>query len=482
MAKDVIHYDTQCMEALHAELGRIRKNLQSHATTLRMINLVRTGADIHTCRMPSISLKTTGTRVSSGLTPIVLHRSASAISDLAEYIEVLQRKLLRVAEMFEACERDLANTTMEDYPESLPEVNPNNTKEEDLAEILKMLRNVLPPDQLASVKYARNELLNPLSFLSRDALAFFTGNYADSTGPATYLYGKTMYAFNSFFDGLIPEDFKMWSVDDVLCLVPGTDEYRQVVNLLEMACVDGAITGALNLVDTTVTEHINTINQMRLLQSMDKDAVIAQANVYKQSSDISMVIIGYTMDYLINAKPQYQMMVMQGKTNAAIADDVACYLTDVGIDLALVAATGGASEAVKHTVEVVTKTLGLVSGFMDATGNMGSLPGLSNNVIYSAEIVNDTYKVYQDAMSAYDANPSESNLEKAIDAYNSYQQASANSMNAMSELSDNSSDSIIGRIIGVDKIADTSWIEAQRDHHRQQAENMSKLYDQYKSK
>ena len=83
-------------------------------------------------------------------------------------------------------------------------------------------------------------------------------------------------------------------------------------------------------------------------------------------------------------------------------------------------------------------------------------------------------------MAAYEADPTPENLQRATDAYETYQQTCANSMQAYDELV-NGNRGIISSIQDKNPGNDNSWIPDQAEAHRRQADEMDAQMDVYNS-
>lgn len=82
---------------------------------------------------------------------------------------------------------------------------------------------------------------------------------------------------------------------------------------------------------------------------------------------------------------------------------------------------------------------------MDLVGNISNNAGLTNDLIYSAEAARTMYDGFQDAYAAYQADPSDANLERAMASYSAYNRAISNSYEAYADYTANTTDSFVGK-------------------------------------
>lgn len=219
---------------------------------------------------------------------------------------------------------------------------------------------------------------------------------------------------------------------------------------------------------------LQSVNQFQLLQSMDKDEALARARVYQQTNDPTLIATGKCMEQLLNASPADQMAFLCRKTTLNASEDVANAVISTLASTAMNAALPSSGTIVE-----------VVSGTLDAVTDIGSVPEKANNVRHSADTVRQIYGVYEDAMAAYESNPTQENLQRATDAYETYQQACANSMQAYNDLCDTTSDYANSgegpgfQILQQIPFPDNSWMVDQAESHRMQANEMDAQMDAY---
>lgn len=476
MANDVIRYDSQCMDELHTRLSSLRRSLQQETLTLRMLNLTRSGADVHHCKFTTVKLRSTGTKVSSGLTPVVLHQMGSALTDLADQVERLQKKLRRVAELFEACETGLTAYSLPE-PDILPTPpSQDAAKTENLDAVLTMLRNAPQPYELSSVMFGKLLCDNPFVQLQISSMALVTGNFTQIDSIPTDIYNHTMYAYSSFFDSYVPDDFKPMTMDEILGLEPDNPYYDNIINIIKLfgvaleSDIVGPIGSVLGAVGDITDDIFTAINQYHLLQCMDKESALARAKLYQDASDLSMKAVGATLETLLRADPSQQIAILCGTTAINAADSIYNTTAEITLSLALSAIPG---------VAPVLAVVDTVTSASDIAFNTSSIPELVNNMTYSADIVCETYSLYEKAFKAYEANPSEATLKQAVTAYEAYQNAIADSYNTVEATIQNFSKSTVGDIIGLDNIQGLDQAAKASEHHRRLAQTIKSTYNNY---
>lgn len=344
-----------------------------------------------------------------------------------------------------------------------------------------MLRDVPKPHELSSVLLGKYLCDSKLVQSYMSSLAFLTGNFSQIDSIPADLYNHTMYAYSSFFDGYVPADFKPLTMESLMLLAPGDPSYDDVVNIIKLIGLAteieafGPIGSILGAVGGITEDVLNTINQARLLQCMDKESALERAKLYQEASDLSMKAVGYTMEQLLTADPAKQVAILTGTAGLSVADDIANCAAEIILPIALTAATGGAAAPVLAVIDTVTATA-------DIALNTSDIPTVINNMTYAADMVYETYELYDKAYKAYEADPSEANLKKAITAYETYQHAIADSYSAVDATVNNLTDSNLGKKLNLDENEAFDKAAKASENHRQLANTMNYTYDQYAGK
>ena len=91
-------------------------------------------------------------------------------------------------------------------------------------------------------------------------------------------------------------------------------------------------------------------------------------------------------------------------------------------------------------------TAQITAASMDLAFSVNDIPGLQNDLGFSTTAARSTYEVLQNDLRAYEANPTNENLQNCISSYNQYQQQVATAEEAAAALFKNMDDSFLGTL------------------------------------
>ena len=195
----------------------------------------------------------------------------------------------------------------------------------------------------------------------------------------------------------------------------------------------GKALDAVDMGKRVIESGIEIGNQLSIIEALDKDQIISNARVYIESGDPDMQRVGRTLEKLANAGFEERVaMIATGE------------LADAGFDLAYDKAYDAAVNAAKGNPIVITAQITAAS--MDLAFSVNDIPGLQNDLGFSTTAARSTYEVLQNDLRAYEANPTNENLQNCISSYNQYQQQVATAEEAAAALFKNMDDSFLGTL------------------------------------
>lgn len=344
-----------------------------------------------------------------------------------------------------------------------------------------MLRSASPPDQLMAIRFYNFLMNNEIYKLFHNSLSMLTGNYSEMVNSIIYVFfspsndpmmralGKLFfkgneissnlqYSFNSFFDGCSYENYQPLTYDSFIDFLNASDvtavkladmpdDFANNMNIVLSALELGGVTGSelsflgytgtiIGLSDDALNEVVLSYNQFAILQSINKQEALDRVQVYKQTGDLKMIACATCIEKLINASPSEQAAFLCKKTTLGFGEDVANAALSIIASKALDSAVPGSGQIV-----------GITGAVADNAFNAASFPELANNLKHSVDTTNKIYIVYENALKNYEMNPSEENLNKAINSYQAYQQACADSTQVLGNLVEAASSSKVGKFI-----------------------------------
>ena len=163
-----------------------------------------------------------------------------------------------------------------------------------------------------------------------------------------------------------------------------------------------------------------------------------------------------------------------GRTSLSVTDDMLEAGVNVVVETALNAAVPGVGT-------VAMTTVGLAGYGVDKVTGLGDLPSVSNNLIYSVDSTQKLYRVYQKDYEAYQKNPSDANLKKAVDSYASYEHAIADMKQAEADFYNMTNRSFAGGVVNFmsGSMGPDTIHEGAAQDYRSNAEKADRLLKQY---
>jgi len=444
---DIIRVNTDNLSSLSKSMKSLANKLNDTAEDLSGLNMNLT-TSLHQVRSGSCRLSgwANVASISTGTTSSVTRRYRKALEAYAQKVGHLSQLLERVSSMYQELEDQLSQVTageLEDNEVKMPNGFTQEEQEiraEQLRMIIYMLDHAFPPKELASYTTARKLQDDGFYQFAEGAYSFLTGDYQNMAQTDA---GKSAYLFDNLLSGCLANDVELVTADTLLDVLQGVgigfDITSIVAELMKAQKVGDAmgIAGYVNSLSADAIDNlVSEINQVIILQNLDQDAARGMANAYLESDDPVMRDVGKSMNKLLDMGPVGQFAYIDARTAGAMGVDIVEDTVFAGLNYALGKIPG---------VGIITAPGSITSAGMDFAVNAGDYAGLTNNLIYAADAVDATYNSFQADYKAYQENPTDANLTKAVESYKAYQRSAANSMEAFGEYSKAATDSAIGK-------------------------------------
>lgn len=166
--------------------------------------------------------------------------------------------------------------------------------------------------------------------------------------------------------------------------------------------------------------------------TLDESAALSMAQAYMRSGDESMQHAGqYVYKYLTSDAATQAIMSAEDKlisyANGKVQSTVYEMVTE--------AIPGPISTSISETKKA-----------LDFSMNTSDNANLTNNFIYAAEAARTMYDTFQSDYAAYQANPTDANLERAMSSYSAYQLTLSNVHTANADYLSNTENSLAGKL------------------------------------
>lgn len=243
-------------------------------------------------------------------------------------------------------------------------------------------------------------------------------------------------AFSDLFDRLndgkpkkkseILEQLKKLGLEDEGCKKVAGD----MTDFLNFTNTYGEVMKGLEAGQKIFSGAVEGINECILLTSMDDAELRAFARTYMATDDPVLQQVGQVFNDLA------------GRSDA---EKIAYMATSETLQAGMEYATKKACDAIKKgvpnaygvVVDVTTSAIDMVTGIND-------VPKLTNQLSYSVDAAQKFYDVLQKDIAAYEANPSDANLERMAASYQQYCHTAAQAETACGEIYRTMSEAALG--------------------------------------
>lgn len=443
--------DTQTYCTISSKLSALSSKLESLSAQLSSIDLSQEAGSTVQLTLSSIRFSLIGTSLADEIAELAIKRVARAASSTASEAAALRLRILSAVDMLESSEQELVAqisdlcTDASEWAQRQEGAGAASSwqSELDINVITKAFDLVRSPDGQPSITTAEKLRDDGRYQVLEGIYSAVTGDWSNMVQSDTT---REQYLFDSLLQSCADPDFNSWSTEEATRYINdirslGGDALAEKIwKHFTGKDLNSFDTGLrLDLAADGVNEAVNCINQLRLLNSLDKSAALSMAQAYINSGNESMQEVGKTMTLLLNSDAATQFeYIWRSSTQSFCTGAVETASMSV-IKLGLETCVKPVSVA--HTLTTAGNDL-----FMNTSNNAS----LTNNLIYSAEAARTMYDAFQSDYAAYKADPSDANLERTMASYSAYNRAMSNSYEAYADYTANTTDSLAGKIFSSD--------------------------------
>lgn len=216
-------------------------------------------------------------------------------------------------------------------------------------------------------------------------------------------------------------------VDSVNSVMDKFDKFKVLDTVSEMMGAVGDGYCAFN-------NAADVYNQLQIVNSLDPAQLLETARVYQQSGDAEMISVGNQLERLASADMGERItMIASGQ------------LLDMGLDT-LADMGGSAVKDVVGSANPYLATVSLTTTALDALTGVNDVPKQTNELLFAGDAAETTYAVFQKDYAAYQANPSEGNLQSAMSSYKAYCRTAIDAQNACAKIYDSAMKTAAGSL------------------------------------
>ena len=191
------------------------------------------------------------------------------------------------------------------------------------------------------------------------------------------------------------------------------------------------VTKVLDAGKKAIKSGVEIYNELQILNSVDKNQMLETARVYLESSDSAMQATGKKLTELANASEEERIAMIAGGELVDLGfDEAYSTLYKAGVKQL------GKANPIVLTAQITTDVTDMLTGVND-------VPGLQNELAFSTAAAKSTYEVLQNDIATYEANPTETNLQKCVTSYTTYQQQVATAEESAAALFQVGDDAIV---------------------------------------
>lgn len=496
---DVIHVDEEILARTADLLRQAGDSMAESQNRLKQLSLTEESGGLLDLHLGSIRIACAGNAVSlNGTVADVIPHLSGGIASVQERMSALSAALLSVVSHFSELENHLANSVQEANADSQGKDGASAANEELAAHCLdalvRLLKQVNPPNtllgwQMVHEKGFITDLANSLwallnmdlqnAFLSPVKKRQFLFKKAlDALKPSTSVqlakiekvpidFEKDSHSFvkaleidhlltasqknhkdgisyeAEFFDDLFTaynQDKDDNAISKILHDIGLSDQdTAQTLEKMKFLKDLSKVTKVIDGMSTayTVTNNVTSIwNQLQIVNSLDSNKLLDMARIYKSSGDSAMQNVGETFEALAKAdEAQRILMIASGD------------LVDMGLDYVCDTALKQAVGSTNPYVEVAQLTATTADIFM----GVNDAPQLTNELVFASDAAEATYQVLQADIAAYEANPTDANLQAAVASYSAYCKAAASVSEACGAFYQNKADHWISNLVMSDE-------------------------------
>lgn len=439
--------DTQTYCTISSKLSALSSKLESLSAQLSSIDLSQEAGSTVQLTLSSIRFSLIGTSLADEIAGLAIKRVARAARSTASEAAALRMRILSAVDMLESSEQELVAqisdlcTDASEWAQRQEGAGAASSwqSELDIGVITKAFDLVRSPDGQPSITVAE-QIKNDRTYQNWEGLyAILSANFSDA---AQNDLTREQYLTRSLLESCSDPDFVPWTAEDFVRQLKNVNSLssdlifnESVLKYIEkktsLNLNSNQISFGIDITSDAFNAVVDTINELRLLQSLDKTAALSMAQAYINSDNENMQHIGRYVTNLINSPLPQQLACVTGEN-----------VLSFGID----AAETTAGVAVNAAIATLSSPAALILPGMDLVGNTSNIAGLTNNLIYSAEAARTMYDAFQSDYAAYKADPSDANLERTMASYSAYNRAMSNSYEAYADYTANTTDSLAGKI------------------------------------
>lgn len=435
--------DTQTYCTISSKLSALSSKLESLSAQLSSIDLSQEAGSTVQLTLSSIRFSLIGTSLADEIAGLAIKRVARAAKSTASEAAALRLRILSAVDMLESSEQELVAqisdlcTDASEWEKRQGGAGAASTlsatsswSQDDLAEAIKWFNAVENPDDIPCIQSAESIRDDKTYQFLEGAYSAITGDWSNmAQSDAT----REQYLFNALLQSCADPDFTPWSAE--AALHSDDDELTDIIwnyFLGEDFESFGTNPGA-DPTTVGMKEALNCINKLRLINSMDKSVALSMAEAYMRSGDESMQNAGqYLYKYLTSDIATQAAMLIEDKLISYANDKV----------------QSNVYEMVTEAIPVeITATISATKEGLDFSMNTSDNASLTNNFIYAAEAARTMYDTFQSDYAAYQANPTDANLERAMSSYSAYQLTLSNVHTANADYLSNTEDSLAGKLL-----------------------------------
>lgn len=475
---DKIKLEQQTLESLQGALNRMGNGLDDAASKLKKIDISKpAGGDIF-ARLSAFRFSLLDLTLADEAVELVLKAIGVIAGMAANKTRDIGQRVQNVMTLMEGTEGEVAALIgdavcdPEGWHRREAERAAAKAAERQAAidRIVNQMKTASPPEKHFAITAADKLASDGFYQFAEGFYSLVTGDWENiGKSDAT----RTEFLMVSLLQSCAVDGFEPFDVGDLMgntADVLGCLEEEQLAPLLKLFNIEGlpseAVGPIASLSAVAAEDFVDYINQMRLINSLDESAVLSMADSYINSDNPCMQEVGHVVKELMEASP-FERAQMITKTSSEEAEGDLGRTSTYEVVMTVLGVTAAAP---------IEKAIGISGAFNNITMNTGNNAELTNNMIYASEASRATYSTFQADLAAYEANPTDANLDKAMTSYQNYYRTMSISYDAYGAYVSNSEDSLAGQFFwdesakNADNVADHA-----ADNCRNLVTNMDKL-------
>lgn len=95
MPSDIILFNSEATKSLAAQLMKLQDDLGEIAQKLDAITINQKELQEFICKFPTVSLRTTGDKITNSTMPLLIHRTSLALNNLSKYAKKITNACIK---------------------------------------------------------------------------------------------------------------------------------------------------------------------------------------------------------------------------------------------------------------------------------------------------------------------------------------------------------------------------------------------------